>query len=335
MDISKYKNVGMLNVPAYSKQFINKQTDILDSTYAFEATDEDFERVASLGGDEYDIDTAEEIALLSATAGVINVRPVEAAEMLPANDPVLMDLQLGAMLYMKKAAVSFLGGGDPAKYAVELKFITGRGNVSEADIKKFMAQGIAAAVDAEFNKVIFKVNTDTDGANVELIRKPNEYILVCDGYWGNPKEKEVKRFSASSMDALITVMRNSGSFSTTAFNIVRAQAANIPAVFLEKTGKDPRADMTAIITTFYLSPTNQTVYGAMRDVNVFYDVMRHISRDSTEATMYRMTQNAYRNAIAVLCLELSERVADDSRGRTSITLASDVVGRLQLVSLQQ
>jgi hypothetical protein len=72
--------------------------------------------------------------------------------MLPADDPVLVDLQLGAMLYMKKAVVSFLGNGDPAKYAVELKFITDRGNVTNADIENFMVQGIAAVVDKYYSQ---------------------------------------------------------------------------------------------------------------------------------------------------------------------------------------
>ena len=62
-------------------------------------------RIARLN-DNGSFDTAEEITLLSATTGVINIRPVEAAGMLPADDPALVDLQLGAMLYMKKAAVS-------------------------------------------------------------------------------------------------------------------------------------------------------------------------------------------------------------------------------------
>jgi hypothetical protein len=158
MDISKYNGVSILNAGAYSKQFLNKQTNILDSTYAFEATDEDFERIASLGGDKYDIDTAEEIALLSAATGVINVRPVEAAETLPASDPVLIDLQLGAMLYMKKAAVTFLSDGDPARYAAELKFITDRSRVTAADINNFMVQGISTEVDKQFKNTLLPPN---------------------------------------------------------------------------------------------------------------------------------------------------------------------------------
>ncbi|GBR76075.1 hypothetical protein NO2_0683, partial [Candidatus Termititenax persephonae] len=87
--------------------------------------------------------------MLSTCAGVVDIRPVEADAILPKNNPKLTDMKLGAVAYMDMQAARFLGS-DPAPHAAALKFITDRGNVSEADIKKFMAQGIAAAVDAEF-----------------------------------------------------------------------------------------------------------------------------------------------------------------------------------------
>jgi hypothetical protein len=74
--------------------------------------------------------------------------------MLPAGDPALIDLQLGRAAYMDMQMAKFLGG-DSAPHAAALQFITGRGRVTEADIKDFVRQGIAAVVDAEFNKTIF------------------------------------------------------------------------------------------------------------------------------------------------------------------------------------
>jgi hypothetical protein len=160
IDISKYSNVGLLNTDAYAQNFINSGTNLTDDTYVMNAkmsNRTEAVRIAGLNGNKA-FDTAEEIALLSATAGVINVRPVEAAGMLPAGDPALVDLQLGAMLYMKKAAVSFLGGGDPAKYAAEIKFITDRGIVTEADIINFMVQGISTEVDNQFKNTLLPPN---------------------------------------------------------------------------------------------------------------------------------------------------------------------------------
>jgi hypothetical protein len=154
MDISKCRNVGLLSAETYSQLFVTNGTTTKYTRAAKQSDMNEAARIAGLNGNPTSWDTAEEIALLSATAGVINIRPVEAADMLPAGDPALVDLQLGAMLYMKKAAVSFLGGGDPAKYAAEIKFITDRGRVTEADIISFMVQGISAEVDNQFKNTL-------------------------------------------------------------------------------------------------------------------------------------------------------------------------------------
>jgi hypothetical protein len=62
---------------------------------------------------------------------------------------------------------------------------------SFSEIERYYQQGIGAliaeAVNAKFNKISFMVETDTDSANVKLIRNTNEYVLICDGFWGNPK----------------------------------------------------------------------------------------------------------------------------------------------------
>ncbi|MDR0637818.1 MAG: hypothetical protein LBG27_02765 [Spirochaetaceae bacterium] len=154
VDISKYRNVSLLNAETYAQNFTNKDTGNIADKYVMRAirtNSSEVDRVADIDG-QSGISSVEEIALLSATAGVINVRPIEVAEMLPASDPALIDLQLGAMLYMKKATVNFLGGGNPAKYATEMKFITDRGRVTEADIKDFVKQGIAAVVDKYYSQ---------------------------------------------------------------------------------------------------------------------------------------------------------------------------------------
>jgi hypothetical protein len=142
-----------------------------------------------------------------------------------------------------------------------------------------------------------------------------------------------KQIIAPSLKALSTEMKsgaNKADFNQNCIDQVNARNAEIPAVFLEKIGKDPRDELAAILTAFYLNPTNQTAYGAVRDVNVYYNVARNISRDPAGATLSRMTQDAYLNAIAVLSSELAKRVVADSQGRTSITLSVDVRNRLQL-----
>jgi hypothetical protein len=85
----------MLNVGNYSKLFLNGG-GVRDSKYTRAASDDDYERIAPLGGDKEDIDTPLEIALLSTCTGVINIRPTETDRILPANDPKLAGKKLGA-----------------------------------------------------------------------------------------------------------------------------------------------------------------------------------------------------------------------------------------------
>jgi hypothetical protein len=305
MDISRYSNVGLLNAGTYSTQFINEDTNCMASSFTIKAKKinrDEANRIAALSGDSGLFDTAEEIALLSTTAGVINVRPVEAAEMLPASDPVLIDLQLGAMLYMKKAAVSFLGGGDPAKYAVELKFITDRGNVTEADIKNFMAQGIAETVNAEFNKIRFSMSNPTAYKyDVAMTHNPQT------GYYKlsyKNTENITKEISAASLEALISVMsRNPAEFSQTSVNETRWEAALMPAVIFDDWKKttpsmvNPYELLTRALTNFYITP-NETDYRVIRGIHARAqlaaftdgDGFTRNMRSSIEYTLFSLNQ---------------------------------------------
>jgi hypothetical protein len=159
-------------------------------------------------------------------------------------------------------------------------------------MQDYLAQGIAEVVDAEFNKVRFLLKNSPNGAYGVLLTRntQNQYILSYEGYFAGIKQ--TKQITAPSLNALLTEMKsgaNKADFDQNCIDQVTAENANIPAIFLGKLGKDPRASLTDIITTFYLNPTNQTVYGTVRDVNVYYTIARHISKSPTEATMYRIT----------------------------------------------
>jgi hypothetical protein len=331
----------MLNVVNYSNLFLNGN-GLISPKYTRVASSEDKGKLRNLGGDPEVIDTPLEIALLSTCAGVVDVRPVEASNMLGTAKQA--DLKLGSAVLKELTELKFLDPNNRdavGRYEGIIKFITDRGNVSRAEIESYYRQGIgsliAEAVNAEFNKVRFGLGDPytTTGKyyNATLTRDTqNKYVLSYEGYFAGIKQ--TKQITAPSLRALLTEMQsgaNRADFDQNCINQVNAQNANIPAIFLERTGKDPRADLAAILTAFYLNPANQTVYGTMRDVNVYYTVARNISRDATEATLCRITQNAYLNAIAVLNLDLCKRVEADSQGRTSVTLSSEVRNRLQLV----
>jgi hypothetical protein len=258
---------------------------------------------------------------------------------LPLNNPRLVDRQLGALVLKELAELKFLDPNNTAaigRYEGMLTFITDRGNVARAEIETIYRQNIraliAAAVDAEFNKVRFLLKDSPNGAYSALLTRntQNQYILSYEGYFSDVKS--TKSISAPSLEALLAEMQsgsNRTDFDQGCINQVNAENANIPAVFLGKIGKDPRADLAAIITEFYLNPTNQTVYGALRDVNVYYDVAGGTSNNPTNRAMYEMIGTAYMNTLAALSPGLKQRVINDSRGRTSTTLSSEVRSRLQ------
>ncbi|MDR1113793.1 MAG: hypothetical protein LBL50_01730 [Candidatus Margulisbacteria bacterium] len=223
-------NIGLLNVHQYSSYFLDRDKK-LDLDYELAVEDNDYyDNVAKFGGSQTLVDTPLEIALLSYSAGVVDIRPAKAVEMLPANNPKLADLKLGAATYMEMQMARF-SGKDAAPYAAALKFITDRSQVSEADIRKFMAQGIAAEVDAQFNKVSFLLRGGTRGSyNAVLTRNTNnQYILSYED--ANDVVNTLP--PANSLEALSSAMRNSGDFSQSAIDAVREQAALIPAVVFD------------------------------------------------------------------------------------------------------
>jgi hypothetical protein len=275
MDVSKYRNVGLLDTSAYSNRVKtnDKYADYLAT--AFMTNMDETLRIAGLSGDVYDFDTAEEITLLSATAGVINIRPVEAARMLPADDPVLVDLQLGAMLYMKKAAVSFLGNGDPAKYAAELKFITYCGRITNADIENFVKQGIAEVVDEEFGKIYFMIDRNYN-AILAYNNRTHTYKLTY-----TDAKDVTKEIQARDLDDLRAKMTASRDFTADGVTLaVNEKAGYIPAVVYANwlangisKGVDAVALVKEAIAKFYLEPT-KTNYDTLAGIYARYYMLK-------------------------------------------------------------
>jgi hypothetical protein len=91
-----------------------------------------YERFAGISGSIYEIDSPLEFALLSHySQPVVNIRPIEAKNMLPANNSKQAGLKLGTAVYMDLQAARFTGS-DPAPRAAALKFITVRARRAEA-----------------------------------------------------------------------------------------------------------------------------------------------------------------------------------------------------------
>jgi hypothetical protein len=271
LSVENMSNISLLNVREYSSQFLNGNGSAMSSKYLRAAPSEDRAVLRSIGGDLELIDIPLEIALLSMCAGVVDIRPARAVEMLPANDPKLADLKLGAATYMDMQMARF-SGKDSAPYVAVLKFVTDRKNVSEADIKRFMAQGIAAEVDAQFNKVSFLLNTQY---NATLTRNTsNQYILSYEGYFSGTKSTKTLP-PANSLETLSREMLNGANkndFNQACVDQIRAQAALIPAVSQAgKTGAaEPKALLIYGLTAFYTASTAAERTNALKIVEGVY-----------------------------------------------------------------
>jgi hypothetical protein len=266
---------ALLNVGEYSKLFLNAHGRIAPKYYRA-ANEDDYSRISAFGGEYLDsVDTPLEIALLSTCAGVIDVRPPEADAVLPKNNPRLADTKLGAAVYMDMQAAKFLGS-DPAPYAAALKFITDRGRVTQANIIDFMKQGIAAAVDAEFNKITFMININSSMSyNCILTHSTNnQYVLSYESYFGT-STKSKKEITGISLETLVAALSKSGDFNQTAINTVRNYAALIPAVVLAESGTTEAIIGTTknILTAFYINPTTAT-YNNIKALSRTYAVNR-------------------------------------------------------------
>jgi hypothetical protein len=314
-------DVGLLNTRVYGGYFGFRNGDINpDSDYILSAPRAERVNVwSNVGGKDRTIDTPLELALFSYyAASRIDIRPIEAKEVLPANNPKLVDLKLGAATYMEMQMARF-SGKDPAPYAAALKFITDRGKVSEADIKRFMAQGIAAEVDAQFNKVSFLLDkTAQVSYNAVLTRNAqNQYVL---SYERPSVENDDKELTAPTLQTLLDAMRrNTADFSQTSIDQVRAQAALIPAVKLPPKELEAIKD---ILTLFYLNP-NTGMYNAIRDVYAVYNRLSASRSENKEA--YSNILIAYVGAVESLNGVLSHKMVMDVRENPSLASRNSTV----------
>ncbi|MDR2428603.1 MAG: hypothetical protein LBD62_02225, partial [Candidatus Margulisbacteria bacterium] len=204
-------------------------------------------------------------------------------------------------------AAKFLGS-DSAPYATALKFITDRGRVTEANIKDFVKQGIAAAVDAEFNKISFllensRTNPVRDHKAVLTYNQQNgQYTLSYEGAYTTNGHQEI---TASTLDALLAEMgRRKTDFDQTGINQVREQAALIPATRLNNKAI---SDITDILVNLYTHPTNPVAYDMVKAVYSLYQNLE--SRSGND--VFKKIATAYDLTLYTLNVELEKKVVQD------------------------
>jgi hypothetical protein len=306
---------GMLDVKAYSSLFLNAG-GLLSRKYYKVASDDDYARVAALGGESAtSVDTPLEIALLSTCAGVVDVRPVDAVNML--GNAQSADLKLGAAVLQEVKILGFLGNRDAAgRYEAMLAFITGRGNAARAEIEAFYRQNVgalvSAEVDAQFNRVDFLLRGSPNGSyNAVLTRdaKTGQYKLSYEGFFNGTES--TKELTATSLETLPSVMLSSRDFNQATVNSVRAQAALMPAV---KLAPKEIAAIRDVLTAFYVAPT-QVRYDAVRDLHAIYSSMSFLSNDKET---YTNVDASYLAAVKLMSSALVRKIIDDVHSNPNI-----------------
>jgi hypothetical protein len=224
-------------------------------------------------------------------------------------------------LYMEILVNRFLGKSDVvAKYENWLKTVSDKNKVTRQEIEAFYRDNvralIAGVVDEEFNKISFNLrNSDTfsiaRGHNAVLTRNPQngQYKLSYGGAYTN---EEIREITKPTLNALLDEMgRRDKDFDKTGIEVVKAQAALIPAAALSDAAL---TEITNILTRFYTEP-NQSTYTAVVET---YSVMRQALLN-TQNNKYTHVANGYANMLSVLNEGFAQKVFTDVRSVRSIT----------------
>jgi hypothetical protein len=282
-------------------------------------SDADYEKFGDLGGERLTPDTPLEMALLSYYSSVVvNIRPVEAQRMLPANDKRAAGLALGAATYQELQEVRYFDARNTdriGRYEGMLKFICDNNGVTRAEIESNARANIAAAVDAGFNQVSFMLSYH----NAVLTRNSNSGYTLS--YGGVNTNNETRTITANSLEALSREMRDGqkkADFKAADLDAVRAQAALIPAVTLSPSELRSIKD---ILAAFYQNP-NAGTYNAVRDVSAIYGIMR---ATPGKTDVYSKASVSYTNTVSALSDALGAKMVQDVIANPRVVLRVDTV----------
>jgi len=266
---------AFLNTDRYIAAFsLKKGENISDNDYVWAAENEYYERFARLSGRSDLIDTNLEFALLSFySPTVVKMRPAGANTQLPANNANnirISGLKLGAVIYKELVETNFFNPGRTAalgRYEDMLQFISEQNsNITRQQIEQYYRSNIKSLIteilDEEFNKVSFSLNNLQEKRLyfITMIRNPQNgrYTLHYEVPSVTPV---VKTITATARESLLNEIRKrTEEFSPSDIDIIRGQAATIPAVAFQA---PVRADAVNVINAFYLNPNTDT-YNALK-----------------------------------------------------------------------
>jgi hypothetical protein len=127
---------------------------------------------------------------------------------------------------------------------------------------------------------------------------------------------------ANSLDALSSAMRNSGDFSQSAIDAVRAQAALMPAVVFDKTGTTDSilGTISTSATNFYVSPTAAN-YNVVKDIYVLLGIREY---EFAGDPLFKIIRETYERLLVSLNEPLARKVFNDTRTQHTTPALSQV-----------
>ncbi|MDR2097158.1 MAG: hypothetical protein LBP37_01390 [Spirochaetaceae bacterium] len=223
---------------------------------------------AALSGEPGVVDSVLEFAIASYySPEVVNIRPPEANEILPANNPRTAGLKLGSAVLKELAELKFLDPSNTAtigRYEGMIKYISDKNGVSRAEIEKYLKDGIAAVVREKFNEVSFGLENRRNSydATLSYNTQTGVYTLSYGGYYTS---NVVRKVSGSGVNGLLTAMKNSPDFDVrgSGFKQVQEKAGHIPAVVYGSWVDKKLTTVDAVklaadtVADFYLNPNRE------------------------------------------------------------------------------
>jgi hypothetical protein len=273
--------------------------------YTDDISIEDEELFGGLDGG-FDINKPHE--LIAATA-VLNIK-----EVVPADA-----LKVYVEIAMEGAANSFLGVTGTTHSQV-LERLRGKYNFTQKEISDAIKQTVAAAVDAEFNKLIFALDTNmkkTYTATLMRNSKTGQYTL---SYELNTVENDDKEISAPTLDALLAEMqKNMTDFDEASIRSVSDNARFMPGIRLSSKAQENIKD---IVASFYANPTSQVNFTTLVAVRMLYNNTRVEAIASRDGSfeLFRNVVLAYDSTLEVLNKDLARKVYDNSNITRSATI---------------
>jgi hypothetical protein len=241
-------------------------------------------------------------------------------------------LNTGARAYMDLQVARFLGDTAAAgRHEGILQFITGRGNVSRAEIQQYLIDGIKNIVDTEYNKRSFELRTGNKAYDVLLTRNPNNNSYTV--HYSRYLENDDEEFTSPNLDALLAELKKRG-FTSDNCVTVRRESGLFPAVqrISGVTDNDTIELIKYLLTDFYTTNNQTTILNDYKALLAIFNRYDNLYENNGKSDVVLSAINAMGSVLIVLSPELSEVFGRDLKNIIAASQRLSQQARASLMS---